>query len=76
MQGIGKRYNQILKGKTLETVSYSGFNDLYARIDYKFNGKGRIWIQGSNLLNQDYQTWYGYKAFGLTVVGGISLAIF
>lgn len=76
MQGIGKRYNQILNGKTPETVSYKGFNDMYARIDYKFNGKGRLWIQGSNLLNQDYFTWYGYKAYGLTIVGGISLAIF
>ena len=26
--------------------------------------------------NENYQTWYGYRAFGLTVVGGISLAIF
>ncbi len=68
MQGIGRRNER--------NGDYRGFNDLFARIDYRFNGKGRIWIQGSNLLNQEYDTWYGYKAFGLTVVGGISLAIF
>lgn len=68
MQGIGRRVD--IKGE------YKGFNDVFARVDYRLNGKGRIWIQGSNLLNQDYYTWYGYKAYGLTVVGGISLAIF
>jgi len=68
MQGIGQRVDT--RGV------YKGFNDVYTRIDYRFNGKGRIWLQGSNLLNQDYDTWYGYKAYGLTVVGGVSLAIF
>ena len=68
IQGVGRRND--IKG------DYAGYNDLFARIDYKFNGKGRLWIQGSNLLNQDYYTWYGYKAYGLTVVGGISLAVF
>ncbi len=68
MQGIGRRNER--------SGDYRGFNDLFARIDYRFGGKGRIWVQGSNLLNQEYDTWYGYRAFGLTVIGGISLAIF
>ncbi len=68
MQGVGKRTD--IKG------IYDGYNDLFARVDYRFNGKGRLWVQGSNLLNQDYYTWYGYKAYGLTIVGGISLAVF
>jgi hypothetical protein len=72
MQGIGTRYNSLM-GKSVVLDKYT---DLYARLDYRFNGAGRIWIQGSNLLNQNYQTYYGYRAFGLTVMGGISIALF
>ncbi len=72
MQGVGTRYNSIMN-KSLPITKYT---DLYARLDYRFNGAGRIWIQGSNLLNQNYQTYYGYNAFGLTVMGGISIALF
>ena len=50
--------------------------DVFARIDYRFIGKGRIWIQGSNLLNQKYQYWNGYQVWGTTIMGGISLGLF
>jgi hypothetical protein len=72
MQGVGTRYNTLMQ----KSVLLNKYTDLYARLDYRFNGAGRIWIQGSNLLNQNYQTYYGYKAFGLTVMGGISIALF
>jgi len=26
-------------------------------------------------LNQKYQNWYGYNAFGITVMGGLSIGI-
>jgi hypothetical protein len=72
MQGVGTRYNRLLD----KSLLLNKYTDLYARLDYRFNGAGRIWIQGSNLLNQNYQTYYGYSAFGLTVMGGISIALF
>lgn len=72
MQGVGNRYNSLLN----KPVVLNKYTDLYARLDYRFNGAGRVWIQGSNLLNQSYETFYGYKAFGLTVMGGISIALF
>jgi hypothetical protein len=73
MQGVGNRYNRLLN-KT--DVVLNKYTDLYARLDYRFSGAGRVWIQGSNLLNQNYDTYNGYKAFGLTVMGGISIALF
>jgi hypothetical protein len=72
MQGVGTRYNSLM-GKSVVLNKYT---DFYARLDYRFNGAGRVWVQGSNLLNQNYQTYYGYNAFGLTVMGGISIALF
>ena len=72
MQGVGNRYNSLLN----KPVVLNKYTDLYARLDYRFNGAGRVWIRGSNLLNQSYETFYGYKAFGLTVMGGISIALF
>jgi len=76
-QGVGRRFDQIYdtNGRLSET-EVAGFTDLFARVDYRFIGKGRIWIQGSNLLNNKYQYWNGYQVWGLTVMGGISLGLF
>ena len=79
MQGVGTRYNSLMTDaitNKFTTLALKNYTDIYARLDYRFSGAGRIWIQGSNLLNQNYQTYYGYKAFGLTVMGGISIALF
>jgi hypothetical protein len=32
----------------------------------------RFWIQGNNLMNMKYQSWYGYNNYRLTVIGGLS----
>jgi hypothetical protein len=72
MQGVGTRYNILIN----KSVALDKYTDIFARIDYRIHGFGRVWIQGSNLLNQNYQTYYGYKAFGLTAMGGISIALF
>jgi outer membrane cobalamin receptor len=75
LNGMGRRYNQIVMNNLLKKVEIKGYTDMYARIDYRFMGKGRLWLQGSNLLNQKYQNWYGYNAFGITVMGGLSIGI-
>jgi hypothetical protein len=70
MDGMSRRYNTILySGRQLEM---KGFADIHLRVDYKIKNLLRIWIQGSNLLNQKYQLWNGYSNFGLSVMGGIS----
>ncbi len=76
LDGIGKRFNQIYRQGVRVNKEIPGFIDLHARLDYRISGKGRIWIQGSNLLNTQYQQWFGYKNFGLCIIGGISLSLF
>lgn len=76
-QGVGRRFDQIYDTQMrLSESEVAGFMDVFARVDYRFTGKGRIWIQGSNLLNNKYQYWNGYQVWGLTVMGGISLGLF
>lgn len=74
--GMSKRRNQIYVAGNSRTTEMKGFMDLHARIDYRINGKGRIWLQGSNLLGNQYQLWYGYPNYGLTLMGGLAISIF
>jgi len=75
-KGMGRRLNQVRIEDKLQETEVAGFTDVYARIDYRFSGKGRIWVQGSNLLGKKYENWYGYPVWGLTVMGGISIGLF
>ena len=74
--GVGNRFNRISDGSSFKTVKVPGYFDLFGRADYRVLGKGRIWIQASNILSGQYQQWYGYKNYGLTVMGGLSIALF
>jgi len=74
--GVGNRFNRIAEGAGFKTVKVPGYFDLFARADYRILGKGRIWIQASNILSNQYQQWYGYRNYGLTVMGGLSVALF
>lgn len=76
LDGVSKRRNQIVVDGKPQTKEMPGYMDIHARIDYRLSGKGRVWVQGSNLLNNQYQQWYGYKNYGLTVMGGLSLMLF
>lgn len=73
--GVSKRRNQVFVGGKPQTTEMKGYMDLHARIDYRISGKGRVWIQGSNLLNNQYQQWYGFRNYGLTVMGGLAISI-
>ncbi len=74
--GVGNRFNRIGESNSLKTIKVPGYFDLFARADYRVLGKGRIWIQASNILSSQYQQWYGYRNYGLTVMGGLSIALF
>lgn len=76
INGVGKRYNRVLENNNLKVKDIAGYSDVFARVDYRFIGKGRIWLQGTNLLNRKYPIWYGYPAYGLTITGGISIGLF
>ncbi len=74
--GVGNRFNRIADGSSFKTVKVPGYFDLFGRADYRVLGKGRIWIQASNILSSQYQQWYGYRNYGLTIMGGLSIALF
>lgn len=74
--GMSKRRNQIWVDGNKRTTEIKGFFDLHARADYRISGKGRVWVQGSNLLGNQYQQWYGMPNYGLTIMGGLAISIF
>lgn len=74
--GVGNRFNRISEGTGFKTIKVPGYFDLFARADYRILGKGRLWVQASNILSSQYQQWYGYRNYGLTVMGGLSVALF
>ncbi len=75
-QGVGRRFDQTMKNNRLTDIEVKGFTDVFVRADYRFIGKGRVWIQGSNLLNSKYSYWNGYQVWGTTIMGGITLGLF
>ncbi|MBS3913803.1 MAG: TonB-dependent receptor [Bacteroidetes bacterium] len=70
IDGMGKRSNRQIGGSN--NLQMKGFADLNVRVDYVLKDMVRLWVQGSNLLNQRYQLWYGYGSYRLNVIGGIS----
>lgn len=70
VDGMGKRYAMQINGP--KNLEMKGFADLNARVDYVLKDKIRFWVQGSNLINQKYQVWYGYNSYRLNILGGIS----
>lgn len=42
-----------------------------AKVSYKPNERTEIYLRGENLLNQRYQTVYGYQTAGIGVFAGL-----
>lgn len=70
VNGMTKRPNKTITD--VVTKDASGFADLFLRVDLKIKNTFRLWVQGSNLLNNTYQYWYGYNNYGFTILGGLS----
>jgi hypothetical protein len=47
--------------------------DLGGGAEYNFIPRLSAFLQVNNLLNNKYQRWYGYEAYGLNVFGGLRL---
>ena len=75
--GMGKRFNRALdENGALRTMEIPGFMDLQLRADYSLPGKGRVWVQGSNLLQSGLEQFAGYRGYGLNIMGGIAISLF
>ncbi len=74
VEGMGKRFNKILNGGA-NNIELKPYSDIHLRLDYKVGGKFRIWLLGANLLNQNYETFYLYRNYGITIMGGLAASL-
>lgn len=70
VDGMSRRYNKVLDVNN--QLDLKGFADLHARVDFILKDMVRFWVQGSNLLNMKYQTWFGYNNYRTTIMGGLA----
>jgi len=54
-------------------VKLSAITDLGANAEYQIIPRLCAFVQLSNLLNEKYQRWRGYEAYGINVYGGLRL---
>jgi hypothetical protein len=65
--GIHARDNayNVVTLRTMADVGVSG--------EYNFIPRLSVFVQLNNVLNSNYQRWYGYKAYGFNIYGGLRL---
>lgn len=59
------------KGNT--SIQLQPVTDLGGNAEYSFTKRLSAFLTVNNLLNNKYQRWYGYNAYGLNLYGGIRL---
>ncbi len=57
--------------KNLTNTTLSPMIDLNLGADYKINDNFAIFLDLNNLLNQKYQRYNGYQAYGFNLIGGV-----
>jgi hypothetical protein len=55
------------------TVKLKGMMDAGLGTEYEFMPRLSGFLQVHNLLNNSYQRWYGYSAYGFNIFGGVRL---
>ncbi len=59
---------------TKREVDVPGYADLNLSAEYKVHKNLSIFALGNNLLNKNYQNFYGYKKLGVQITGGIKFS--
>jgi iron complex outermembrane receptor protein len=72
LQGIFDLYN--FNGQSVEVIE-KNYQLLGARVGYQATSFLNIYLAGNNLLDQSYQTNFGYPMPGINFTGGISLRL-
>lgn len=57
------------------STDLSGYVLVGSRVEYALNPKVGIYLQGNNLLDQQYEIWQGYQETPLRIFGGITLRL-
>ena len=58
---------------SLQAIKLKTITDLGGNAEYQFIPRLSAFVQVSNLLNDKYQRWMGYQAYGLNLYGGLRL---
>ena len=56
-----------------QPISIDMNTDLGGNIEYLLIPRLAVFLQVNNILNQKYQRWYGYEAYGTNIYGGLRL---
>ncbi|GAB4342738.1 MAG: hypothetical protein Kow0037_30340 [Calditrichia bacterium] len=67
---VGKQYADIAN-----TMQIDPYTDLGLKISYWFSKNFSVFLRGENLLDYDYEKWYGYKAPGIAFMGGLRVKL-
>jgi hypothetical protein len=58
---------------TFQTVELPSFADVNGGVDYKISKRISLFAQVNNLLNNKYQTYLYYPAYGFNIFGGLTV---
>lgn len=53
-------------------ITLDNYFDANAQVRYKFSDRLSVFVKGSNLFNNDYQSWSNFNVQGLQVLGGLT----
>jgi outer membrane receptor protein involved in Fe transport len=65
----GKRY--AFDNNTTNDIELDAFADINLGVDYLVNERLTIFVNGTNLLNQNYERFYNYPVQGIQVMAGV-----
>ena len=67
----GIRYAYDITGFAPKVVELDSYLDLNLTVEYKINENFSAFINGTNLLNKNYDQFYSYPVQGLQIMGGL-----
>lgn len=68
----GKRYALDPSGIAPTEVELSSYTDLNLEFEYRIKENLSVFLNGTNLLNKNYELFYSYPVQGLQIMGGIT----
>jgi len=70
--GSGKRHALDVASFSINEVILDPYIDFNLSLNYQLNDQFSVWLNGTNLLNNQYQRYYQYPVQGWQVMGGIT----
>ena len=72
--GVGYRMQTFKEGEGMD-YSRPTTSNLNANVSYTFQDMPlTVYVKGDNLLNSDYDRYFGYAAPGINVIGGVAIS--